>query len=160
MERNYAQKYSILERTGYLDLMQFQLQSLQKKTTSKTFLQKSERFVQIRLDFWLLHLMQLILQWYIYQRLSLRTFSISQFVCSMLHKWILAFYQRRDTFEKNTGVFQRANWSGQTVVKAKLKRVGWDCNILLFAKLQICTLPYPKRPSIGVADSIFKSKSP
>ena len=30
MERNYAQKYSILERTGYLDLMQFQLQSSQK----------------------------------------------------------------------------------------------------------------------------------
>lgn len=50
MERNYAQKYSILERTGYLDLMQFQPQSSQKKTTSKTFLQKSERFVQIRLD--------------------------------------------------------------------------------------------------------------
>ena len=50
MERNCAQKYSNLERTGYLDLMQFQLQSSQKKTTNKTFLQKSERFVQIRLD--------------------------------------------------------------------------------------------------------------
>ena len=42
MERNYAQKYSILERTGYLDLMQFQLQSSQKKQLAKHFYRKAK----------------------------------------------------------------------------------------------------------------------
>ena len=74
MERNYAQKYSILERTGYLDLMQFQLQSSQKKTNSKTISQESARFAQIRLEFYFLQLIRLVLLWLIDQRLWPRTY--------------------------------------------------------------------------------------